>query len=248
MIGICTQSVLPVYSLCESPAPLVNQMLYGEWYHVLESRKHWVKIKHGLDGSIGWISIKQHYPLAENIHPPQTTSLNFVTDLISSIHKSDGTLLPIVLGSIAEHASLCGDPSPSVNQLPPKEISVVDNALKYVHAPELFGGRSPWGIDAGALTQMAYRLAGIHLKRTPLEQSTQGIALSFIEESEPGDLVFCDNKEGVIDHVGIMLPDHHVVHVYGKVRIDRIDHTGIFNPELRQYTHSLRVIKHIERT
>ncbi|HCD23476.1 MAG TPA: hydrolase Nlp/P60, partial [Flavobacteriaceae bacterium] len=36
-------------------------------------------------------------------------------------------------------------------------------------------------------------------------------------------------------------------HVYGKVRIDRIDHTGIFNPQMRQYTHSLRVIKHIER-
>ena len=247
MIGICTQSVLPVYSLCEPHAPLVNQMLYGEWYLVVEQRKHWVKIKNGLDGSIGWIQIRQHHPLAEDISIPNASSPKLVTDLISSIHKSDGTLLPIVLGSMAEHAVLCGDPvqEPRNQHLDP--CTVVDSALKYLHAPELYGGRTPWGIDAGALTQMAYRLGGIQLKRTPLEQSAQGTALSFIEESEPGDLVFCDNKEGVIDHVGLMLPDHHVLHVYGKVRIDRIDHTGIFNPELRKYTHSLRVIKQISQ-
>jgi hypothetical protein len=29
------------------------------------------------------------------------------------------------------------------------------------------------------------------------------------------------------------------------VRIDRIDHTGIFNNETNQYSHSLRVIKKI---
>jgi cell wall-associated NlpC family hydrolase len=46
----------------------------------------------------------------------------------------------------------------------------------------------------------------------------------------------------VINHVGIIMGDNYLVHAYGKVRIDRLDHTGIFNTEVRNYTHSLRVI------
>jgi len=76
-------------------------------------------------------------------------------------------------------------------------------------------------------------------------QSKQGEPLSFIEESEPGDLAFFDNNEGVIDHVGIILKDNYIIHTYGHVRIDRLDHTGIFNTEEKRYTHQLRVIKKI---
>ena len=72
-----------------------------------------------------------------------------------------------------------------------------------------------------------------------------GEALSFIEESEPGDLAFFDDNEGVIDHVGIILKDNYIIHVNGHVRIDRIDHTGIFNSEEKLYTHQLRVIKKV---
>ena len=195
MIGICTQSVLPVYSLCEPHAPLVNQMLYGEWYLVVEQRKHWVKIKNVLDGSICWIQIRQHHPLADDISIPNASSPKLVTDLISSIHKSDGTLLPIVLGSIAEHAILCGDPAQEPRNQHLDPCTVVDSALKYLHAPELYGGRTPWGIDAGALTQMAYRLGGIQLKRTPLEQSAQGTALSLSRRVNRGIWCFATIKK-----------------------------------------------------
>ena len=53
------------------------------------------------------------------------------------------------------------------------------------------------------------------------------------------------NNDGVIDHVGIIMQNNYVIHSSGKVRIDRIDHTGIFNAELKSYTHKLRVIKKI---
>jgi len=45
--------------------------------------------------------------------------------------------------------------------------------------------------------------------------------------------------------VGIILKDNYIIHVHGKVRIDRIDHTGIFNAEEKIYSHQLRVIKKI---
>ncbi|MEM1260168.1 MAG: NlpC/P60 family protein, partial [Bacteroidota bacterium] len=72
-----------------------------------------------------------------------------------------------------------------------------------------------------------------------------GEALSFIEESEPGDLAFFDDAEGTINHVGIILKDNHIIHASGHVRIDRLDHTGIFNTDSRNYSHSLRVIKKV---
>ncbi len=105
------------------------------------------------------------------------------------------------------------------------------------------GGRSTFGVDASGFTQLIYKNCGIPLNRSVEQQSEQGIPLSFIEESKPGDLAFFDNKEGVIHHVGIILPNNYIVHAFGKVRIDRLDHTGIFNPETKQYTHQLRVIK-----
>ena len=60
-----------------------------------------------------------------------------------------------------------------------------------------------------------------------------------------GDLVFFDNSDGDIIHVGIIMADHYIIHAHGKVRIDRLDHTGIFNQERRTHTHKLRVIKRI---
>jgi hypothetical protein len=41
------------------------------------------------------------------------------------------------------------------------------------------------------------------------------------------------------------MKNNYIIHAHGKVRIDRIDQTGIFNSELGAYTHKLRVIKKI---
>jgi cell wall-associated NlpC family hydrolase len=92
---------------------------------------------------------------------------------------------------------------------------------------------------------MVYKISLIHLHRDAYQQAKQGQALSFIEESEPGDLAFFDNEEGHIIHVGIMMKDNYIIHAHGQVRIDRIDHYGIFNVDTNRYSHNLRVIKKI---
>jgi cell wall-associated NlpC family hydrolase len=92
---------------------------------------------------------------------------------------------------------------------------------------------------------MVYRLNGIDIPRDADEQAEVGTTLSFVEESEPGDLAFFDNTEGNIVHVGIMLENNHIIHASGKVRIDRIDQQGIFNTDLGSHTHKLRLIKQI---
>ena len=92
---------------------------------------------------------------------------------------------------------------------------------------------------------MVYKINGYNLLRDASQQATQGEALSFIEESEPGDLAFFDNSDGNIIHVGIIMEDNYIIHAHGKVRIDRLDHTGIYNTETNTHTHNLRVIKKV---
>ena len=92
---------------------------------------------------------------------------------------------------------------------------------------------------------MVYKLCGHKLLRNASQQASQGDVLSFIEESEPGDLAFFDNNDGDIIHVGIIMADNFIIHAYGKVRVDRLDHSGIYNIDTKRHTHKLRVIKKI---
>jgi hypothetical protein len=39
------------------------------------------------------------------------------------------------------------------------------------------------------------------------------------------------------------MENNYIIHASGKVRIDRLDHLGIYNAEVNKHTHKLRVIK-----
>jgi hypothetical protein len=39
------------------------------------------------------------------------------------------------------------------------------------------------------------------------------------------------------------MENNYIIHASGKVRIDRIDHLGIYNVDTQRHTHKLRVIK-----
>ena len=112
----------------------------------------------------------------------------------------------------------------------------------YLNTPYLWGGKTPFGIDCSGFSQMVYKLNGYNLLRDAYQQATQGEILSFIEESEAGDLAFFDNEEGKITHVGIIMNDNYIIHAHGKVRIDRLDHFGIMNIDTMRHTHKLRII------
>jgi hypothetical protein len=167
------------------------------------------------------------------------------------ISISDNSLIPITLG-----ASLSFIDIPEINiknyqfeGLKATGIkaksNIIATAYLYLNAPYLWGGKTPFGIDCSGFTQMVYKLNGYQLLRDASQQASQGEVLSFIEESEPGDLAFFDNEEGHIIHVGIILENNYIIHASGKVRVDRLDHLGIYNAETNRHTHRLRVIKKI---
>ena len=245
--GICNLSIVPLRNEPADTSELVSQLLYGEVFKILEQRKKWSKIRLAFDSQEGWVDNNQYI----EINIGQFGKLNneapkLSSDLVEFIEDKNQQLHPILLGSslngltILEHTH----DGNSVKGKKQKE-HLIQTSFLYLSAPYLWGGKTPFGIDCSGFTQMVYKLNGYKLYRDASQQATQGEALSFIEESEPGDLAFFDNNEGIITHVGIIMKDNYIIHAHGKVRIDRLDHSGIYNIDKKTHTHKLRVIKKI---
>jgi len=245
--GICSLSIVPLRQEPSDKSELVSQVLYGDYFKILESRKKWSKIRLHFDRYEGWIDNKQFQEISfEDYKEFSNKPLQLAEDIVDFVTLNNGELQSICYGSNINGISLAGHKFEGVFVEGKKPKSnLVETALLYLNAPYLWGGKTHFGIDCSGFTQMVYKMNGYALKRDASQQATQGEVLSFIEESEPGDLAFFDNAEGIITHVGIIMKDNYIIHAHGKVRIDRIDHTGIFNYDARKHTHKLRVIKRI---
>ncbi len=241
---------LSMISLRENPSDTseqTSQVLYGELFKVLEVRKNWSRIRLAYDKYEGWIDNKQYTFCEEETYKALIKENPILsTNLVDFILLPNEQLMPVPFGVTLNTLAILGHDfdGESTNSKQSKN-QLIETALIYLNSPYQWGGKTSFGIDCSGFTQMVYKINGYKLKRDASQQATQGDPLSFIEESEPGDLAFFDNAEGKITHVGIMMKDNYIIHAHGKVRIDRIDHTGIFNAEKRTHTHKLRVIKRI---
>lgn len=251
MFAICNLAIVPLRLEPSDRSEMVSQVLFGDTFTVLETKEKWSRIQLSADSYEGWIDNKQFMVISEHqFGQLQHTPRFYCADLIDYI-TGKNTLLSVVLGS---DLSLLAFPEINLQQLvfdgntvtgtQPK-TNLLQTAFLYLNAPYLWGGKTPFGIDCSGFTQMVYRLNGYNIPRDASQQARIGEPLSFIEESEVGDLAFFDNEEGQIIHVGIIMEDNYIIHAHGKVRIDRLDHLGILNIDSGRHTHKLRVIKKI---
>jgi len=243
--GICNLSIVPLRFEPSDRSEMISQLLYGELFTILEKQEKWNKIKLLYDGYEGWVDNKQFLAISEDKYLKFTQKETcYSTDLVDFINTQNKQLLPICLGSSLHTIDVLQHTFEG-NFVTEKQSksNLIETALLYLNTPYLWGGKTPFGIDCSGFTQMVYQLNGFQLLRDASQQATQGEVLSFIEEAEPGDLAFFDNEEGIITHVGIILENNHIIHASGKVRIDILDQSGIFNTDLKKHTHTLRVIK-----
>lgn len=254
--GICPLSIVPMRAEPSDLSEMVNQVLFGEAFKIIDQRKLWYRIRLAHDGYEGWIDKKQALVVSEDYYQSlSSTSLPLSGAPVDILQSEDhlnhimvvqGSFLPGLNENdqvkIAQQNYTA--PHEIIREKGPKS-DLVEWAYSYLNTPYLWGGRSPFGIDCSGFTQLVYRMIGVSIPRDASQQAQKGEALSFIEEAEPGDLAFFDNNEGKIIHVGILLKDNYIIHASGKVRLDRLDQSGIHNAELRTHTHRLRVIKKI---
>lgn len=244
--GICHLSIVPVRLEPTESAPMHTQLLFGELLQVIDKQEQWSYIRLLYDNTEGWIANNQFTEISDKdykkaLKKKEKYAHRWLTKL--RLKTGDDLFLHIPKGATLAHNHLLHT---SQSTQRPTNKGIVATAFEYLNVPFLAGGKTPFGIDAAGLVQMVFKLNGIHLPRTAEKQAACGVSLSFLEESEAGDLAFFDDEEGHIMHVGILLGDNRIIHSFGKVRIDRLDHIGIFNNELRNYTHQLRLLKKIK--
>ena len=245
--GICNLGIVPIRLEPSDTSEMVTQALYGDKFKVLEQRKKWSRIRFTFDKYEGWIDNKQYIEIKEFDYKELSNSdIKLSKDLIEFVSDESDNLYPIPVGSDLNGIKLLNHNfDGSILSSKGDKSEIIKTSFLYLNAPYLWGGKTPFGIDCSGFTQMVYKLNGYKLLRDASEQASQGEALSFIEESEPGDLAFFDNAEGNIVHVGIIMEDNYIIHAHGKVRIDRLDHSGIYNIDKNIHTHKLRVIKKV---
>ena len=235
--GICDLAVMPIRKEGSHASEMVSQLLYNELYEVLDEKPGWFLIKTIEDQYEGWIQGIQHHGIGEEAFLDFKVRKRFVVDRPVFEHQglllSMGTLL---YEPVAGSMTIPEEFSPSL---------MLEFAQKILGAPYLWGGRNAFGIDCSGFVQLCARAAGKLLPRDASQQVNEGELVYFLPEIQPGDLAFFGNEEGHIVHVGMMLDTERIIHASGKVRIDYLDQSGIFNKERNEHTHRLQVIKRI---
>ena len=233
---------------------MVNVVLFGEAFEIVERKPKWIKIRLQHDSYEGWIDHQMCRVISADVYEDLRTAPKYfqgalagqITDEFGhSFSLTKGACLPGLQGESLNIGGYNFSFNGLLHESKRSREALKETALEYLGTPYYWGGRTTFGIDCSGFTQMVYRMNGIFLPRDASQQAKKGTSLSFLEECKPGDLAFFDNSEGNIVHVGIVLEDYKIIHASGRVRIDTLDHSGIYNNELGVHTHKLRVLKSV---
>lgn len=233
-------AIAPLRKEPSDRSEMVSQALMGEELSILDRQEKWTMVRMFTDGYEGWIDNKQ-FGESDDVEGYQELSAP-----ISHCVTADGSSIWLPAAArVPAHWRV--EPAQSIARAGVAAFAL--SANQFLNAPYLWGGRTILGIDCSGFSQLVFRLNGISIPRDAYQQAEMGTTISFIEETLIGDLAFFDNAEGRIVHVGIVLRNSEglvdVIHASGKVRVDALDHQGIFNRETASYTHKLRIIKRV---
>lgn len=230
---------------------MVNQLLFGETIKVLRSKNElWVKVCSLHDGYEGWMTNTLLSPVDEAFASARS---NFVSaELLSIISSGDkilhipaGSSLPFFengKGNLGETEYTFTGKYINKPEQTPNAGLLEELVMPWLNAPYLWGGRTPLGVDCSGFTQIIFKQMGIGLTRDAWQQAQEGRSVKKFNESQPGDLVFFNNKEDIV-HVGILLGGERIIHASGKVRIDKIDKKGIIDEATGKRTLSLKAMR-----
>ncbi len=248
---VCENVFVPLRSGPSHKAEMTSQVLFGEKYQIIDMSGHWYRIETLFDSYKGWIDInhlqhtrsvsdKKGHVLTRSLLCHREDKTKLVLEAGCEIYDPDPENGVFYAGK--DKFTAGHDLGSAISVL---SESISDTAMKFINSPYIWGGRIPSGLDCSGFVQLVYKIRGLSLPRDSRQQAETGVAVTFLEETIPGDLVFLDDERGRIDHVGLILAKGLVIHASGRVRIDGIDHQGIFKNEIRAYSHKLRTIRRV---
>ena len=252
--GICRVSSAGIRQEPSDRSEMISQLLFGEKVEVLlKKHTNWAKIRCLSDDYEGWIDKRQITYITDK----QLDKISKNTVLVgefaqgissgeethcvsygSELHNYDGISANMSFGKFHYSGQIV-----QPEKITDKREYITKLALKFLHTPYLWGGRSPFGIDCSGFTQILFKMIGISIPRDASDQIMMGKTVDFVEDCQVGDLAFFEKPDGSIHHVGVIIGPNKIIHASGMVKVDRIDHFGIFVQSENQYTHKLRICK-----
>lgn len=250
--GICKLPFVPMRSKAEHRSEMISQLIFGEYFEILESAGNWHFIKLITDGYQGWI----HAWYTDFVKEEEACNLSreskfYCADIFGPV---DGEIPETIIG--------WGCPLPGWNGKSGKMtgldyeytgevikadksysfLDIFDLGEKLLNIPYLWGGRTSFGLDCSGFVQTLYRFWDTELPRDSSKQAETGIEIPF-ELIKAGDLAFFQNNEGQISHVGICTDMERILHVSDSVRLDYFTKDGIINTDSMTLTHKLKFVK-----
>ena len=98
--GICHLSIVPIRKENSNQSELVSQLLYGDCFKIISTKKDWIQIMTLQDEYSGWIDKKQFQVISEK--EAKNISLNtmqYSNQLVDFIETENQSLVSIVMGS-----------------------------------------------------------------------------------------------------------------------------------------------------
>lgn len=260
--GLCCLSHVPMRRTVSDASEMLTELLFGDLVTVVDSYRQWVKVENRMDGYEGWVDSKQLMPLSKEEFDEHAadTSRFFTSDFLCALEcQQEGSLLRVGMGCrlpfyrpdsrtfrMGQRLFVChGEVMRSPESFAMGMDAMMERAVTLLKTPYLWGGKTNFALDCSGLTQCLFRMYGVDLPRDASQQACVGDSVALIDEARKGDLLFFDDGEGRIIHVGIYMGSGRIIHASGCVRIDSVDHQGIFRAESGVYSHHLRLIKRL---
>lgn len=232
--GICLDGFTALRAEPKSSSEMISSLVFGEQYKVLEITGEWLSIMNLSDEYQAWLSISNHNPVKE------VQSMNACSFLGTIQNESTKGKILIGPGCFVPNSKdtfkLGNITFNWVEQNLDVPVQIEHLAMQFMGTPYLWGGRSVYGIDCSGFSQMVYRAFGLKIPRDSRPQSEQTEHKVKYEELESGDLAFFVNEKNRVNHVGIVMENHQIIHASGSVHIDALKPDGIYNSELK-HTH-----------
>ena len=262
--GISLHSVVPMRAEAREGAEQNTQMLFGELCEVLEEVPRWKRIRLESDGQEGWADAKMISPMTDEEYEAYKKSYDkaamVAMPMAYALSANNGQTIPLTAGTrLPNYADgqfeVLGvrfriDPGMVITQpLELNEQNLLQAVRFFLNVPYLWGGKNAMGMDCSGFVQVVMSLFGQQLLRNASEQATQGTAVASLQEAKAGDLAFFDHYEqgeqhpAKITHVGIVIDPTRIVHCSGRVKVEKLDETGIYNIEQGGYSHRLASIR-----